>query len=223
MTIRPAVRSISFRAALASALALALCCVAPTASDGAAPAPTQPPPPKVPVHPVGPPRVGTPLNPHLHARTATVTPKPKPATPGKPSGAAPKSPRPTTIFRGRNAHGHIGLVRPTYVRPHGLGQIVGTVRAADGAPVRAADGAPVRGAWVRLARLRGGRLRRAAARHTTYTDSAGNFVMRLVKAGRFRAVASRKDLGRAFVLGALSPGGYARVTLQLKGAARRAG
>jgi hypothetical protein len=215
MTIRPTARSTSFRAALASALALALCCVAPTASDGAAPAPTQPPPPKVPVHPVGPPRVGTPLNPHVHAKPATVAPTPKPATPGKPSGAAPKGPRPTTIFRGRNAHGHIGLVRPGYVRPHGLGQIVGTVRAPDGAPVR--------GAWVRLARLRGGRLRRAAARHTTYTDSAGNFVMRSVKAGRFRAVASRKDLGRAFVLGAMNPGGYARVTIQLKGGARRAG
>jgi hypothetical protein len=76
---------------------------------------------------------------------------------------------------------------------------------------------------VRLARLRGGRLRRAAARHDTYTDSAGNFAMRSVKAGRFRAVASRKDLGRAFVLGAMNPGGYARVTIQLKGAGRRAG
>jgi hypothetical protein len=201
-----------FRALAASALALVLCCVAPARSRAAAPPHAQPPsaaPPKVPVHPVGPPHGQTALNPHLHVKTVP----PATATPGHPTPTAHPKDRPTTVFRGRNSGKHSGFVRPTYVHPHGLGQIVGTVRTAEGAPVR--------GAWVRLARLRGGRLRRAAARHDTYTDSSGRFVMRAVKSGRFRAVGSRRDLGRGFVLGAMNPGGFARVTIAINHAGRR--
>src|SRR5256885_1992262 len=56
-------------------------------------------------------------------------------------------------------------------------------------------GEPVRGARVSLRGPKGKTFRHASMRHVVYTDSGGTFMMRRVRTGRYRVVASKTGGG----------------------------
>jgi hypothetical protein len=68
-----------------------------------------------------------------------------------------------------------------------------------GGHVRSAEGEPVAGAAVSIARSghgHRGRNRHIHAGHSTVTDSSGHFVMRGIRAGSHRVVASKSGVGK---------------------------